>query len=46
MKEEDFGLQIDPAMKVAIDKFSKQTMEDLKKLLIKQKLWSKYLQRR
>jgi hypothetical protein len=44
MKEE-LGLQIDRNMEKAIDKFRKQTMEDLKKLLIKQKLWSKLLRR-
>jgi hypothetical protein len=44
MKEE-LGLQIDRNMEKAIDKFRKQTLEDLKKLLIKQKLWSKLLRR-
>ena len=44
MKEDKFGLQIDDAMKIAVDKFRKQTMKDLKKLLIKQKLLSQYLQ--
>jgi len=44
MKEE-LGLQIDRNMEKAIDKFRRQTMEDLKKLLIKQKLWSKLLRR-